>query len=70
MQASLDLGEFPSEEPIGSFYIDVEWVESCFSVGENGPLGKDPNIRELKMFKYFASCKGKSLVVAMFSCLL
>ncbi|RMC17229.1 hypothetical protein DUI87_05807 [Hirundo rustica rustica] len=41
MQASLDLGEFPSEEPTGSFYVDVEWVESCSSVAENGFLGTD-----------------------------
>lgn len=57
MQASLDLGEFPSEEPIGSFYIDMEWVESCSSAAENGLLGKDPNIR-VENILYFTSCKG------------
>lgn len=45
MQASLDLGKFPSEEPIVSFYIDIEWVES-----EYGLFGKDPSTGELKMF--------------------
>lgn len=50
MQASLDLGKFPSEEPIGSFYIDIEWVECCSSVSENGLFRKDPSIGELKMF--------------------
>lgn len=51
MQASLDLGKFPSkEESHGWFHIHVQRLESYSSLGENGLLGKDSNIGELKTF--------------------
>lgn len=38
------------KNPIDSFHIHMELLESCSSLAESGLLGKDINIREFKTF--------------------